>query len=349
MKTTFLLSLLLPLMLFAQVPDHPDSFYVMFYNAENFFDIEDNPLKNDDAFTPTGTNRWTYKRMIHKRNQLLKVFFSLGGWNPPPLIGLAEIENEKVLSLLCYQSQLKKFNYHYVYYESPDSRGINVALLYCKDQVEILESAPIPIRFPFDTLSKNRDILYVKTLLYEEDTLHLFINHWTSRYGGYAPTMIKREYYAQVLRNQVDSLLAYNPESAILIMGDFNDYPTDRSIQEVLNAGKIDDSTATLVNLMLKYNALSNVGTHKSGEFWGCLDQMILSRTFFDPQSKLQVDYNSNNIYDAPFLLIPDEKNGGFKNFRTYEGMKYKGGFSDHLPIFVKIERVKSVNNPIFE
>ncbi len=95
MKTTFLLSLLLPLMLFAQVPNHPDSFYVMFYNAENFFDIEDNPLKNDDAFTPTGSNRWTYKRMIHKRNQLLKVFFSLGGWNPPPLIGLAEIENEK--------------------------------------------------------------------------------------------------------------------------------------------------------------------------------------------------------------------------------------------------------------
>ena len=124
MKTTFLLSLLFPLMLFAQVPDHPDSFYVMFYNAENFFDIEDNPLKNDDAFTPTGSNRWTYKRMIHKRNQLLKVFFSLGGWNPPPLIGLAEIENEKVFSLLCYQSQLKKFNYHYVYYESPTVGGL---------------------------------------------------------------------------------------------------------------------------------------------------------------------------------------------------------------------------------
>ncbi|MCL2168091.1 MAG: endonuclease [Lentimicrobiaceae bacterium] len=313
---------------------------IVFYNVENLFDTEKNPTKNDEAFTSSGFYHWTNKRFYKKINDIAKVFLSINGWETPDLIGMAEIENVTVLNKLCYNTGLKAYHYSYIHYDSPDARGIGVALLYKSDIITIIDSYPIPIVFPFETSSKNRDILYAKALV-AEDTLHLFVNHWTSRFGGYGATIPKRNYYAQALRKQVDSLLLLNKNANIVIMGDLNDYPTDESITKYLQAKEYKDenSSGTLFNLMLPLTE-NNRGTHKTEEFWGCLDQFIVSQSLLNHQNGLQIENKKAVIFDAPFLLTVDEKYGGVKTFRTYLGPKYLGGYSDHLPIKLVIRRL---------
>lgn len=313
---------------------------IVFYNVENLFDPEDNSEKNDDAFTPSGSYHWTYKRFFKKLNDIAKVFLSINGWEAPDLIGLAEIENANVLNKLCYNTGLRVHQYRYVHYDSPDSRGIGVALLYRKERIIILESYPVSIVFPFEPHSKNRDILYAKALI-DSDTLHLFVNHWTSRFGGYGATIPKRNYYAQALRSKVDSLLSINENANIVIMGDFNDYPTDESMVTYLQTKnyKKEKNEGTLFNLMFPIMEQGkNRGTHKSQEFWGCLDQFIVSKSLLNKESRWQIENSEAIIFDAPFLLVNDEKYGGIKTFRTYIGPKYLGGFSDHLPIKIVLK-----------
>jgi len=307
---------------------------IAFYNVENLFDPENDPKKNDDAFTPSGFYHWTYKRFYKKLNDIAKVFLSINAWNPPDIIGMAEIENANVLNKLCYATGLKAYHYRFVHYDSPDARGIEVGLLYRNDRISILESYPVSVVFPFEPHTKNRDILYVKALI-PEDTLHLFVNHWTSRFGGYGATIPKRNWYAQLLRVKVDSLLSINKNANIILMGDFNDYPTDESIVTYLQAKqyKNEESEGSLFNLMLPLIG----GTHKTQEFWGCLDQFMVSKPLLSSQNNWQIENGKAIIFDAPFLLVDDEKYGGVKTFRTYLGPKYLGGFADHLPIKISI------------
>jgi len=308
---------------------------ITFYNVENLFDTEKDSVKKDNDFTPDGFYHWTNKRFYKKINDIAKVFLSINGWEPPDIIGLAEIENANVLKKLCYTTGLKEYNYRFVHYDSPDFRGIDVALLYRKDKLEIIESFPVPVVFPFEPTSKNRDILYVKVVI-ATDTLHLFVNHWTSRFGGEGATIPKRNFYAQLLKTKTDSLLHINPDANIIIMGDFNDYPTDESMSKYLQAKnyKKVKNQALLYNLMLPIiDNGKNRGTHKMQEFWGCLDQFIVSKSLMDGKNGWRVENSEASIFDAPFLLVDDEKYGGVKTFRTYLGPKYVGGYSDHLPI----------------
>lgn len=339
------LFLLFTLFFSVSIPAQSDSttICVAFYNVENFFDPENDSLKNDDSYTFEGINRWTYSKMIHKRNQIAKVILSLNGWSPPDVVGFAEVENGNLIKNLCFQTGLKKYKYNYIHFDSPDLRGIEVAFIYRMDRVNILESHAIPIIFPFDTASKNREILYVKALMMHTDSIHFFINHWTSRFGGFGATVKKRNHYSTILKQKVDSILERDSNAAIIIMGDFNDYPTDESIAHILKASDFSKESSTLVNLMLKYNRVNNIGTHKNEEFWGCLDQIIVSKVFFQESSTFQIDAIENNIFQDDFLLVPDEKYGGVKTFRTYEGVRYKGGFSDHLPVYVRL-KFKKIN-----
>jgi predicted extracellular nuclease len=334
----FFLFLLSPFLLFSQLSDST-RYCVVFYNVENLFDTKKDSVINDGAFTPDGFYHWTNKRFYKKLNDISKVFLSINGWVPPDIIGLAEIENANVLNKLCYTTGLKAYNYRYVHYDSPDSRGIDVALLYRKDRIKIIASYPVPVVFPLEPNSRNRDILYVKVQI-AIDTLHLFVNHWTSRFGGEGATIPKRNYYAQLLRNKVDSLLQISSNTNILIMGDFNDYPHDESMVKYLqtNNYKIEKEHGTLFNLMLPFVG-KNIGTHKTQEFWGCLDQFIVSKSLLDGNLGWNVENGEAIIFDAPYLLVKDEKHGGYKTFRTYLGPRYLGGYSDHLPI--KIVLVK--------
>ena len=309
---------------------------ILFYNVENLFHPSDDSLTADDDFTPTGSYHWTYKKYYRKIAMIGKVIVAAGMGDPPWLVGLAEIENEKVLKDLCYNSPLRKYRYRFVHYDSPDRRGVDVALLYRDSCVRILRSRKIPVVFPFDTFAHNRDILYVTVQFPSGDSLHVLVNHWTSRYGGYAATVPKRNYYATVVRNLADSLMMEDPRAKILIMGDFNDYPTDESMRDFLRVKEYGSRLPrdTLYNLMLPMARQSLHGTHKHEDFWGCLDQFIVSDAWLtDTFGVRQV--GGAQIFDADFLLVNDEKYGGKKNYRTFLGPRYIGGFADHLPVFV--------------
>ena len=313
-------------------------FRVCFYNVENFFDYEDDSLKNDDAFTPEGSYRWTKFKFEKKAMDLSKVFIAMGQWELPDIIGVCEIENEVAIKQLLYNTPLKNGNYKYVYFQSPDQRGINTALFYRSEKFGVCDSYPVSIS---DSVFKSRDILYVCGVFKKacNDTLHLFVNHWPSRYGGYAATMERRNKAALILRQKIDSLLAINSENRILVMGDFNDYPNDESIQIYLRASLETDNhkDGELINMMFPHFGKNNVGTHKYQQHWGILDQMMVSQTLYKTKNGLRIK-NTAQIFNADFLLEPDNNNMGTKPLRTFVGFKYIGGFADHLPIYIDLQ-----------
>jgi len=326
------------LMLCVQICAQQDSatHRIMFYNVENLFHPSDDSLTADEDFTPTGSYHWTYKKYYRKVSMTGKVILAAGMGDPPWLVGLAEIENELVLKDLCYNSPLRNFGYKYVHYDSPDRRGVDVALLYRDSCVRVLRSRKVPVVFPFDTFARNRDILYAVVQFPSGDSLNMLINHWTSRYGGYAATVPKRNYYATVVRRFVDSLMIENPCAKILITGDFNDYATDESMVQHLRAREYDPHAPndTLYNLMLPLARQSLRGSHKHEDFWGCLDQFIVSNAWLNDTCGVR-QIGDAQIFDADFLLVDDEKYGGKKNYRTFLGPRYIGGFADHLPVYV--------------
>lgn len=312
---------------------------VCFYNLENFFDYEDDPLVNDNEFLPEGTYHWDVRRYYHKADQIAKVLVAAGGWDYPDIVGLAEVENSNVLKTLLYKTALKKATYKYVHYDSPDPRGIDVALLYRPNRFQLCFAEPIAVRFPFQSGASTRDILYVKGLAKgSSDTLHLFVNHFTSRYAGYKVTERKRMYIASLLRARIDSILKVQPQASVLVMGDFNDTPTDSSmrygLRATLDASHVEQGE--LINLMYPYVKQGKVGTHKYHRHWSVLDQFVVTPSLTCPDAPYRV-VSPVCIYAAPFLLVDDEKYLGKKPYRTFVGRSYAGGFSDHLPIVLDL------------
>jgi predicted extracellular nuclease len=323
-------------------PQRPHSaLRVCFYNVENFFDTIDDPHTDDDAFTPEGANHWTSVRMHVKAQHIAKTIIAMGGMQAPEIVGVCEIENAIVIQKLLYHTPLKKIEYNYVHFPSPDRRGISTALLYREAAFRVLYAMPVKVQDASDSTFRTRDILYVKGVptQFPKDTLHLFVNHWTSRYGGYAATVSKRNSAAQILRFQVDSLLDCNQNAKILIMGDFNDYPCEESISIYLNAPcrAVRSDGRSLVNMMYPYLKQNNKGTHKHGQEWGILDQIIVSQSLFSEGKGIRV-LSPCVIFDADFLLTADDEGMNSKKpFRTYQFIRYLGGFSDHLPIFIDL------------
>jgi len=309
---------------------------VLFWNVENLYDSRDDTLTQDEEFSPQGSKRWSYNRYRTKLDHLAKGILAAGGWDPPGIIGLCEIENQYVLNKLVYDSPLKRFGYRIIHRDSPDPRGVDVALLYRKEKFIPLHQEWIRISFPFDTAVKTRDILYVKGILLNTDTVHIFVNHWPSRRGGEVQSAPRRNYVAQALRESVDSLLEIQGPY-ILIMGDFNDEPDNESLRSILRANPepTEIDPAALINLMGLLPG--GQGSHKYREHWGMLDQFIISGTFLKPDNTLQIDPADAAVFRADFLLEDDPRYLDKKPKRTYLGPKYRGGFSDHLPIVVDV------------
>ncbi len=232
-------------------------------------------------------------------------------------------------------SPLKSFNYKFIHYDSPDTRGVDVALLYHPYQFFPLDHEAIRINFP-EKNRTTRDILYVKGTTLSDDTLHIFLNHFPSRYGGELESEDRRVFVASVLRTKVDSIFSIHSNPNILIMGDFNDYPDNKSIVEVLRAYPLPGTLSNneLYNLTYGFH-IKGKGTHKHTGEWGMLDQVIVSGNMVNPSNGFYTLQNDVYIFDADFLLETDEKYLGKKPFRTYSGMKYQGGYSDHLPIYI--------------
>jgi predicted extracellular nuclease len=312
---------------------------VMFYNVENLFDIYNDSLKNDDEFTPEGIRFWTYERYQKKLYNISKVITAIGQWDMPEIIGLSEIENRDVLDNLIKKTALSNFEYHIIHKESPDLRGIDVGFLYRKDRFKPLVYEAIPVRFPFEDNRPSRDILYVEGILRSSDTLHFFINHWPSRYGGQIESDRNREFAASVLRHKVDSLFSILKDPNIIIIGDLNDYPDNNSLLNVLKAKTEFDEIENeeLYNLSWYLQEVKGKGSHKYEGKWGILDQIIISGTLLADKNGLNTTIENAHVFEAPFLLEADQHYTGFVPFRTYVGYKFHDGYSDHLPVYLDL------------
>ncbi|MDL2223320.1 endonuclease/exonuclease/phosphatase family protein [Bacteroidales bacterium OttesenSCG-928-M11] len=310
-----------------------DNYRIMFYNVENLFDTIDDPQTQDDEFTPNGSRYWTAYRYYQKLTNIAKVISSVGEWDTPVLVGLCEVENEKVLEDLTKHSPLRKIAYRYVMADTEDIRGIRVALLYERDKFRLIEKRSIKIE-----KLKTRDILHVSGYVATGDTLDTFICHFPSRRLGKRESEPNRVLAASILRQQVDSILDVRLDPKIIIMGDFNDEPSDKSISKILNA-QLPDSLPqvnNLYNLSLSSDQ-SRSGTYKYQGEWNVLDQIIVSGSLLDPKSQLRVLHPQTINPRFPYLLTEDPVHDNLRPLKTYHGYRYEGGFSDHLPIYINL------------
>ena len=316
------------------------AYRIMFYNVENLFDTEDDPEKRDEEFTPNGTRYWSNYRYNEKLKNVYKVIIGVGEWDPPQIVGLCELENRKVLEDLISKTPLYKTDYKIIHYESPDSRGIDVGLLYREDYFTPIKHRAILVDWPKSISSRpTRDVLYVCGTTNTNDTLHIFVNHWPSRWGGQMETEQKRMYVAKIVKRQTDSIFRTNKNANIVIMGDLNDHPSDRSMMETLKAKTEFDKITNhkLYNLSSYLEHSQNLGTHKYQGQWGILDQIIVSGALLDPTNSVYTSVEDIHIFDADFLLEKDDKFTGKRVNRTYIGFKFHGGFSDHLPTYIDL------------
>lgn len=304
---------------------------VAFYNVENIFDTTNDPNTNDDDFTPAGKLEWTNDRYIVKLRRTAEAMKEMDA-ELPDILGLCEIENRKVLEDLIAQPELKGYDYAIIHSDSPDERGIDVALLYKKSLSKEVKSEFLRIDIPSSPDDRTRDILHAELQVGAEN-IHLFVNHWPSRSGGQAESEFKREAAAKTLRAKVDALKKENAK--IIIMGDFNDHPDDKSILDVLGASEFSGSG--LYNLAAEGHRAGE-GSYWYKGSWGALDQFIVSPNLLEEGSGWRTLKSDFRFVKSPILLFTDSKGVARPN-RTYVGDDYKAGYSDHLPIVMKLRK----------
>jgi endonuclease/exonuclease/phosphatase family metal-dependent hydrolase len=322
----------------AQVLSEKQPAGILFYNVENFFNPSLNKKYDDDEFTPEGARRWTYYRKKRKQNNIARVILNAGKWNPPVLVGLCEVEDRKVLNDLVWETGLHNLGYYIVHFESSDSRGIDVALLYRKDRFKVLNSRPAHVQL-YGKQRDTRDILYVCGVLEGTDTLHIMVNHWPSRWGGEGTTRNKRIAAARTLRSLCDSVLAISPFAKIVAMGDFNDAPDDESL--MLFSEPFENKEENCMINLGRYFLGPVPGTIKHQYEWSIFDQILVS-SWLCPgkvRSGFHIDEMKMNAVDLPFLFEDDPKYPGKRLFRTFVGYKYTGGYSDHLPVMIELKK----------
>ena len=315
MKKT-LIFLLFPFFVLSQSDDK--ELFSVFYNVENLFDTIDNPNTRDNEFLPKSEKKWDTYRYNYKLNQLDKVFSEIikkeNENRLPDIIGLCEVENKLVIDDLLKTETFKNHTYKIIHKQSPDGRGIDCALL-VDEKFEVLNSDFIKINNPKESRA-TRDIVFGK-LKFKNQIINVFVNHWPSRWGGQEASNHKRVFVAEVLRKYIDNNTLESDFN--LIMGDFNDYPTNESLAEVL----VKDD---LVNLMSKSN-VSGRGSYNYRGNWDWLDQIIVSQDDF----KLI----SFGAFEEDFMMYTNKKGEVYPN-RSFGGNNWYAGFSDHLPVFLR-------------
>ena len=315
MKKT-LIFLLLPFFVLSQSDDK--ELFSVFYNVENLFDTIDNPNTRDNEFLPKSEKKWDTYRYNYKLNQLDKVFSEIvkkeNENRLPDIIGLCEVENKFVIDDLLKTETFKNHSYKIIHKQSPDGRGIDCALL-VDEKFEVLNSDFIKINNPKESRA-TRDIVFGK-LKFKNQIINVFVNHWPSRWGGQEASNHKRVFVAKVLRKYIDNNTSESDFN--LIMGDFNDYPTNESLAKVL----VKDD---LINLMSKSN-VSGRGSYNYRGNWDWLDQIIVS----------QYDFKliSFGAFEEDFMMYTNKKGEVYPN-RSFGGNNWYAGFSDHLPVFLR-------------
>lgn len=324
-----------------EIPSAKNSLTVVFYNVENLFDTINNPATNDDEFLPSGQKNWNGVRYQKKINDLGSVLSAVNSKELPALIGLAEVENLKVLQDLAASQKLRKGKYGIVHFESKDERGIDVALLYDPEEIELLESKPITVSFGKDIQDVTRDILYAKCRIKGDKTIHVFVNHWPSRSPNQEESEIKRVMASITLRKEVDNIFNLDNEANIIIMGDFNDEPTNRSILQMLNAtNKLKNQNyRDLFNLMYDLHNVKGEGSITYKGSWQMFDQIIVSQPMLKKGNGYYALPGDGNVFRNEQVMIKDPAAGASVINRTYGGDNYNGGVSDHLPVYAILRK----------
>ena len=282
---------------------------VVNYNVENLFHPKHDSVagepKDDIEWTADGERHWSYTRYYRKEENIARVLTNIGEWDGVDVVGLQEVENALCVKRLCYT--LRQREYDFVHYESPDKRGIDVALIYKKSRVDTIRTRPIQVDLGSQT---TRDILYVCARVDKRDTVHFFVCHLPSQRGGKAESEWKRNAAKEVLQHAVDSVFNLQVDAKIIVMGDMN--------------------SEDLELKGLKDKRMNGEGTHKYQGRWTFLDHFYVSPAI-DSLSQARV-------YDAEWIMEADDKYLGLKPKRTYNGYHYQNGFSDHLPIVLHID-----------
>lgn len=318
---------------------------IAFYNVENLFDTINDPAKFDDDRTPNGKDKYTSKIYWDKINKLSRVLCEIGSKNSktsPAILGICEVENRAVLEDLIVSEKLKDKHYGIVHYDSPDERGIDVALLYQRRYFKPISHKVHSLLIYKDDGKRDytRDQLVVTGLL-DDDLIHVIVNHWPSRSGGEARSRPFRMAAAKLNKTIIDSLQRIDPEAKIITMGDLNDDPDSPSVKKILNA---QEQKARVQKDIGLYNPMADM--HRRGlntlayrDNLNLFDQIIFS------QPLLEKDYSSYRFYKAGIYnkryLITDK--GQFKGypFRSYNYNTYQGGYSDHFPVYIYLIKEK--------
>lgn len=338
MRKLILFTTLLTITLAAQAKG-PKKAIFAFYNVENLFDTIDDKHINDNEYLPSADKKWDSKKYNIKLNNLSKVISSISPNDLPWLVGLCEVENKTVVQDLINTDLLRKGKYEIVHRNSPDGRGIDVAAIYRKDKFKLLEYHYYPISYNQDsTIAETREILHVKGVIYGKDTVHVFYNHWPSRMGGEEKSAPKRKAAAQKLKSKVDSLYNVDAYAKIIIMGDFNDHPTDENVEKVLGAHKENAPVERkyLFNLLYEEHE-AKTGSYCYKNVWGVLDNLIVSPAMINPKKGARTKNENAKILKEDWMLYTDKK-GNQSPSRSYSGPNFhETGYSDHLPIYLII------------
>lgn len=308
-----------------------------FYNVENLFDTINNPLTNDVEFTPEGSKNYNTKIYLDKLDKLAQVISEIGTEMTPDgvsILGLAEVENRKVMEDLAAHPLIADRNYKIVHFDSPDGRGIDVALYYQPKYFTVLESRPITMMANEDgSPRKTREILYVSGL-FDGDLIHILVNHWPSRRGGERATQPLRNAAAEINKQMIDSLVALDPNAKIIVMGDFNDDPTSPSMRKVLQAKAKPEQVKPGGLFNPSFDLYKKgYGTLAYQDAWSLFDQVVVSYGWLDKQQQGYF-FHKFVVYNPRYMR---QSTGRFKGYplRTFVGDTYMGGYSDHFPSYV--------------
>jgi len=324
---------------------------VAFYNVENLFDTENNPFTFDDDRTPDGDDVWTEEKYRDKLQKLAGVIPEIGSGiskQAPVIVGICEIENRKVLEDLINEPQLKAHNYGIVHYDSPDRRGIDVALLYRKDIFRLENSVSHELliynsKEP-DRRVYTRDQLVVSGRI-DDEKLHFIVNHWPSRSGGETASSYKREKAAALNKVILDSIFKKEPLAKVISMGDFNDDPTNKSFKEILKTkgdpeGLSPHQLYNPMERMLK----KGMGTLAYRDGWNLFDQILISGALTGKDYSGFQFYKAG-IFNKKYLITESGQYKGYP-FRSYGYSGYQGGYSDHFPVYIYLIKQAGVDSP---
>ncbi|MFN4007566.1 MAG: endonuclease/exonuclease/phosphatase [Chitinophagaceae bacterium] len=311
-----------------------------FYNLENFYDTIDNPIVDDQEFLPKGDRNYNTAIYYDKIGRLAKVISEMGADKSPDgpaILGVAEIENDTVLADLVKHPLLVKRNYKIVHYDSPDARGVDVGFLYNPKYFTVLDSKPLFVKLPSGSKEAyyTRDILWVKGT-FDGEIIHVYVNHWPSRRGGEERSAPARAAAAQVAKNHIDSIAKADGIQKVILMGDLNDDPISPSVTEVLRAkGKADQvKEGGFYNPWTDFYK-KGLGTLAYQDAWGLFDQILITSPWLERNQSGYFFYQQH-IFNPQYMV---ENSGRFKGYpmRTWDGMSYRGGYSDHFPTYLVV------------